>query len=296
MKSTLFLSAATLLFSAAQAQVTDTTGRSTQTDTTGRNTQTGTMGNTTQTMGTTSTSGNTQQMGTTATDNARKTNQYGSYSTRDSIAAKYKLLPMPGGLTIEKTFPVLGVYQLNPSADASGTTAATTGNTTVAGTNDSTLNTTDASAAYGTPQVTITLDSASKGIVWVEGLEQGRFKAYLKKSPATYRIVAQKTAEGTAIPEGTLHLDTATNTLHIAMGAAYQDTDPTAVFYSGATVATDAADVTATGTTKAKSKTAKTKAKPKVKIITATKVVATEQQATGVQATQQSGQQLQEQQ
>lgn len=282
MKNTFLLSAATLFFSAAQAQVTDTTVRNTQTDSTGMATPT---------MGSTNTTGTTQGMGATGTDNARKVNPYGSYSTRDSIAAKYKLLPMPGGLTIEKTFPILGVYQLNQGADVTGTTAATTGNTGTTH-SDSTLTTTDASAAFGTPQVTIMPDSASKGIVWVEGLEQGKFKAYLKKSPATYRIVAQKTAAGTAIPEGTLHLDTATNTLHIAMGAAYQDTDPTAVFFQSAAAATHATDRTASTATKTKSKTAKTQAKPKVQIITATKVVAPTQQGAAMQ---QSGQQLQQQ-
>jgi len=34
-------------------------------------------------------------------------------STVDSIEAKYHLLPMPQALTIEKTFPVIGTYQLN---------------------------------------------------------------------------------------------------------------------------------------------------------------------------------------
>ena len=76
MKSTLFLATATIIFSAAQAQ--DSTG---------------TVG----TMGT-----------TTATDTTKKLNAYGSYSTRDSIAAKYKLQPMPAPLTIEKIYPVLG--------------------------------------------------------------------------------------------------------------------------------------------------------------------------------------------
>ena len=108
-------------------------------------------------------------------------------STVDSINAKYQLLPMPQAMTLEKSFPVLGSYNL----------------TTKEGT---------------TVPVTITIDSASKGIVWVEGLPEGKFKAYLKRSPATYRIVAQKNDAGKSIPEGTLIFDQTTNTLNVALG------------------------------------------------------------------------------
>lgn len=265
---------------------------------------------TTQTMGTTGTTGNlpgstgTTQMGV---DNARRLNQYGSYSTRDSIAAKYKLQPMPGALTIEKTFPILGTYQLNTTPGTTGTTGSTnagtttgttatsgttattgtTGNTTTGTTTNSgnTLNATDASAAYGAQQVTITLDSASKGIVWVEGLQQGRLKAYLKKSPATYRVVAQKSATGTAIPEGTMHLDSATSTLHIALGVPYNDVDPTAIF----AVSDSTASVDNTAEVKVKTKDSKTnkttKSKSKVVFITATKVDAAMQQDATQQGT-----------
>src|SRR6187402_1561223 len=48
-------------------------------------------------------------------------------STVDSIAAKYKLVPMPEALTIEKTFSVLGTYQLG--ADAMASTSVSTNNT-----------------------------------------------------------------------------------------------------------------------------------------------------------------------
>jgi hypothetical protein len=112
-------------------------------------------------------------------------------STADSIAAKYKLLPMPEALTVEKKFPVLGTYQLAGSTDAS-------------------------------TNVTITLDSSSKGIVWINGLPQGSFKAYLAKSPATYRIISQKSATGTQVPEGTLVFSPETNTLQLALGAPLQ--------------------------------------------------------------------------
>jgi hypothetical protein len=153
-------------------------------------------------------------------------------STADSIAAKYKLLPMPEALTIQKSFPILGSYQLTGAAESA---------------------------------VTISLDSTNKGIVWISGLPQGDFKAYLKKAPATYRILAQKSSSGKAIPEGTLVFDKASNTLNLALGAAYNDADPAGIF-GAATVATPAEE------TKVKVKTGNSKTKSKVSFYTATKV------------------------
>jgi hypothetical protein len=269
MKSTLFLTAATLFVTAANAQVTDSTTQKTGTDSA---TQTTGTGNTT--------SGSTTTGTMSTTDTTRKLNTYGSYSTRDSIAAKYKLQPMPGALTPDKTFPILGTYQLNADPAAT-TTTATSGTTST----DAATQSTD--AAMAAPAVTITLDPASKGIVWVEGLQQGRLKAYLKKSPATYRILAQKTEAGKSIPEGTMHLDPATNTLHIALGAPYNEADPAAIFATSDATMTDEATVT----TKPKAKNAK--AKNKVTIITATKLDATQQMQQGASTgvTQPAGQQ-----
>jgi hypothetical protein len=71
-------------------------------------------------------------------------------STVDSIHAKYQMQPMPEALTIEKTFPVMGTYQLNS------------------------LNSADSTSAQ---QVTITLDSSNKGIIWIAGLPEGTMKA-----------------------------------------------------------------------------------------------------------------------
>lgn len=163
-------------------------------------------------------------------------------STVDSIHAKYQLQPMPDTLTIEKTFPVLGTYQLN-SADANGQT------------------------------VTVTLDSTNRGIVWVNGLPEGTMKAYLKKSPGIYRIISQKSQSGTQIPEGTLYFDPTTNNLNIALGRPYNEADPTAIFSN--TTATDAtADVANNANqTKVKTKTpvSKTKTKSKLVLYTATK-------------------------
>jgi len=180
-------------------------------------------------------------------------------STVDSIAAKYKLLPMPGALTMEQKFPVIGNYQLQNSTEGTGT-------------------------------VSITLDSANKGIVWVEGLPQGKVKAYLKKSPSTYRILSQKTASGKQIQEGTLHYDTTTHNLHVVLGKAYDETDPTAIFASAPDMSTGMSTTGESETTiksgdtkmktevdgnkvKTKTKTATSKNKTKVQFYTATKVM-----------------------
>lgn len=226
-------------------------------------------------------------------------------STVDSIAAKYKLVPMPGPLTIEKTFPVLGSYTLttpvtDPNAatstnSTSGTTSsnagsATTGSATVtadATTGTTTTTATDATAsgamdATAAGNVTITLDSANKGIVWIEGLPEGRLKAYLQKSPATYRIVSEKTEDGKKTPEGTLMLDQSTNTLNIALGKAFDEVDPAAVF-AMQNVAT-----TTDNTVEVKVKTPKSKSKSKVTFYTATKVMPATDATAPADATQQT--------
>lgn len=224
-------------------------------------------------------------------------------STVDSIAAKYKLIPMPEALTIEKTFPVLGSYQLNTPIAATGTisTSGTTGTTntnttetasasgTTAGTTDATTGTsgtmsTDASMMS---TVTITLDSANKGVIWVEGLPQGKFQAHLKKSPSTYRIISQKSVDGKkTIPEGTLLFDPATQTLNIAIGKAFDDVDPAAIFAMNSAIATSTDN-----TAEVKVKTPTSKSKSKVSFYTATKVNAmgTATDAAATESTQQSG-------
>jgi hypothetical protein len=160
-------------------------------------------------------------------------------STVDSINAKYKMLPMPEALTLEKAFPVLGVYQLN---------------------------TTDSTQPAET--VTISMDSTSKGMVWVEGLPVGKFRAFLRQSPATYRIIAQKTESGKQIQEGTLIFDPATSTLSIALGKKYDAAAPAAIFAMNGDVA---ADIPSGTEVKVKSKTATSKTKSKVVFYTATK-------------------------
>jgi hypothetical protein len=163
-------------------------------------------------------------------------------STVDSIRAKYQMQPMPEALTIEKTFPVLGSYQLN---------------------------TTDGSAQT----VTITLDSSNRGVIWVAGLPEGTLKAYLKKTPGTYRIVSQKADDGKQIPEGTLFFDPSTNTLNVALGKAYDEADPTSIFANmNANATTDVATDNGTEVkVKTKTPTSKTKTKTKLVFYTATK-------------------------
>ncbi|HEY1112258.1 MAG TPA: hypothetical protein VGE66_01810 [Chitinophagaceae bacterium] len=83
-----------------------------------------------------------------------------------------------------------------------------------------------------TETLTVTVDEQNVGIVWIDGLPQGRVKAILKKSPATYKIPAQKTAEGKSVSEGTLIYDKDANTLSVAIGTAFNDADPAAPFTS----------------------------------------------------------------
>jgi len=172
-------------------------------------------------------------------------------STVDSIKAKYQLQPMPEALTLEKTFPVVGLYQLS-GADSSSAS------------------------------VSVTLDPDNKGIVWVEGLPQGKFKAYLKKAPGTYRILAQKAESGKQIPEGTLLFDPTSNTLNIALGKKFDDADPAAIFNLGGAADADVAGATEV---KVKSKTATSKTKTKVQFYSAVKAAPSTTTSTDASST-----------
>ena len=113
--------------------------------------------------------------------------------------SKYKLLPMPAPLSIEKTFPVLGTYQFNGTADQ-------------------------------TTNLIISLDEQNKGLVWLEGLPEGKIKAQLRRSPATYKVPAQKTEAGKSIAEGTLIYDKDNNQLQLCFGCNYNTEDPAVAF------------------------------------------------------------------
>lgn len=77
--------------------------------------------------------------------------------------------------------------------------------------------------------VTITLDESNKGIVWVDGLPQGKIKALLLKAPSTYKIPMQTSANGKAVSEGTLYVNPETNELTIVLGRPYSDANPSAL-------------------------------------------------------------------
>jgi hypothetical protein len=165
---------------------------------------------------------------------------------------KYKLLPMPEALTTEKIFPVIGKYTLTDKDGA-------------------------------TTEATVTLDESNKGIVWVEGLPQGKIKAYLRKSPGIYKIPVQKLDEGEVaveteetdaktakaskkakaekaakeLPEGVLIFDKDNNMLDVCIGCPYNAEDPAVAFAAPAEPEMEVTEETV----KAKKATAKTKAK-----------------------------------
>jgi len=149
-------------------------------------------------------------------------------STTPEVPKNYKpqakeLLPMPGELTDEMIFPALGRYEYT---DSEGEVS----------------------------QVTVTRDSENKGVIWINGMPQGKFKADLKASPAIYKIPTQKTlqndveepqaeaesAEGTAeskarysgksLNEGTVIFDSASSKLYVNIGSKFNEDAPAAVF------------------------------------------------------------------
>lgn len=139
--------------------------------------------------------------------------------TVDSITAPFKgkMIPPRPALTQADIFPVVGKYTSSNSTEA--------------------------------PNVTITLDEQNKGLVWVDGVPQGRIKAYLRKSPSTYKIPAQKTEDGKDVAEGTLLFDKTSGTLNIVIGKAYNSEDPSSAFMiatdeNGAAVSNEAAATT----------------------------------------------------
>ncbi|MEQ1677926.1 MAG: hypothetical protein ABL876_14555 [Chitinophagaceae bacterium] len=120
--------------------------------------------------------------------------------TVDSLTSPYqsKMLPPRPALTTADIFPVIGKYESSTNTDAAA--------------------------------VSISLDEQNKGVVWIEGLPQGKVKAMLRKSPAVYKIPVQKTEDGKDVAEGTLIFDKETNTLSICIGKAFNAEDPAAAF------------------------------------------------------------------
>ena len=188
---------------------------------------------------TTQPSTETQQQSATQMQQSAAVEQkkYGN-PTVDSILSKYTLVPMPNPITTEQIFPVIGQYQSTTNADQ---------------------------------KITVTLDDQNKGFAWVDGLPQGKVKAVLRKSPATYKIPAQKTEGGTDVPEGTLIYDKDTKTISIMLGREFNDQDPASVF-TNATATTEDQSMATNDQTKmdkekpsvTKTKGSKTKTKAKV--------------------------------
>lgn len=154
--------------------------------------------------------------------------------TVDSISALYrdKFVKAPVAPTREEIFPVIGKYESGTNAEA--------------------------------VHITISVDEQNKGLAWIEGLPQGKIKAMLRKSPATYKIPAQKTEAGNEVAEGTLIFDKTTNTLSICIGKAYNPEDPAAAF---APVAEEPAAATV------KNAKSKKPVAPKAWIYTGTKLI-----------------------
>lgn len=139
----------------------------------------------------------TQPAQPVATEKVENKDKYNNWS-----ADTYKMQPMPEALTTEKIFPVVGKYQVT---DKEGASSA----------------------------LTITLDETNKGIVWIDGLPQGKVKATLRKSPATYKIPAQKLGEekdAKSVAEGVLIYDKDANVLNLCVGCTFNNEDPATAF------------------------------------------------------------------
>jgi hypothetical protein len=167
---------------------------------------------------------------TTPTTPATTTSSSDKWNNHDP--AKYQLLPMPQPLSTDKIFPAAGQYTVTNKEGV-------------------------------TSNVTITLDETNNGIVWIDGLPEGRVKAYLRKSPGTYKIPEQKLGEekdAKTVKEGVLIYDKDANLLNVCFGCKYDVENPAVAFApADETTATPEVEATAKKTTK------KTKVKKEVK-------------------------------
>ena len=179
---------------------------------------------------------------TTSTSTARANDKYNNWSPDT-----YKMQPMPEALTTEKIFPVLGKYEL----------------TTKEGTASS---------------ITVTQDETNKGLVWIDGLPEGRIKATLRKSPSTYKIPAQKLGEekdAKSVAEGVLIYDKDANTMNLCIGCTYNAEDPAVAFAPEPVVEEPVATTKAKKTSKTKKPAAKKVVKIKPVFYTGSKVIET---------------------
>lgn len=202
---------------------------------------------------------------------------FAQVSTTPEVPKNYKpqpkeLLPMPDSLTDEGIFPVLGSFNLT---DKEGNAS----------------------------EVTVTRDPENKGIIWISGLPEGKFKALLKASPATYKIPVQKTlandelsaatdmavdtaapqtpkskvVSGRSIQEGTLIYDKDANTLYVNIGNKFNEENPATVFpemnaSTDSTMTVTDTDEAAAATTKKSKKTSAKKAVVKSVTYTGSKI------------------------
>jgi hypothetical protein len=196
-----------------------------------------------------------------ATEKPVSKDKYNNWS-----ADTYKMQPMPEALNTEKIFPVLGKYQVTDKEGATST-------------------------------VTVSLDPENKGLIWVEGLPQGKIKATLRKSPATYKIPVQKLGEEAVaevaevkdaktaktarnvkaakeLPEGVLIYDKDANILNVCIGCTYNSADPATVFMTTEPVVAETEKVEKKATKTAKKSIAKV-AKVKAVHYTGNKVIET---------------------
>lgn len=148
--------------------------------------------------------------------------------------AKYQLLPMPAPLTTEKIFPAIGSFDI-------------------------------ATQESEVSNITITLDEDNKGLVWIDGLPEGRIKAYLRKSPGTYKIPEQKIGEdenAKTVAEGVMIYDRDANMLNICLGCKYNSEDPAVVFLPEPTTEEQPGEEAAKKTTTKVKATKEQKVKP----------------------------------
>jgi hypothetical protein len=188
-----------------------------------------------QTPVTTQTQPTTETPATTTTSTAASKDRWNNYDK-----AKYAMLPMPAPMTTEQIFPVIGKFDVtNKEGEAT--------------------------------QLTISLDETNKGIAWIDGLPQGRIKANLRQSPATYKIPEQKLGEekdAKTVAEGVLIYDKDANTVNLCIGCKYNVEDP-AVAFNPAPVEEEVAAKPA----KKSSKTKKKEVKVKPVMYSGTKVI-----------------------
>jgi len=172
-----------------------------------------------------------------ASVNAQETWDAKKNPTVDSIRSKYegKLVVSKPGPTIDQIFPVIGQYESSVNMDAKS--------------------------------VSVVIDETNKGVVWITGLPQGKIKAMLKRSPATYRIPPQTGEDGKQVAEGTAIYDKETNTLSISIGKKFNEADPAAIFLPQVEEA-----VPVVAKTKSKTKLVKKEEQPKLWMYTGTKI------------------------